>query len=77
MENLGIVIPSEVNQTEKDKCHITLLLHYMWNLKIWYKLIYLQNRNTVTHVENELMWEGEEGINWETGIDIYTLLYIK
>ena len=27
MENLGIVIPSEVSQTEKDKCHITL--HYI------------------------------------------------
>ena len=49
----------------------------MWNLKIWYKLIYLQNKNTVTHVENKLMGEGEEGINWEIGIDIYTLLYIK
>ena len=47
---------------------------YMWNLKKWYKWIYLQNRNRVTDVENKL-WG--RGINWETGIDIYTLLYTK
>ena len=43
------------------------------------ELIY-KNRNRVTDVENKLTvtkGEGEEGINWETGIDIYTLLYIK
>ena len=27
----------------------------MWNLKKWYKCTYLQNRNTVTDVENKLM----------------------
>ena len=53
---------------------------YMWNLKKWYKWTYLQNRNRVTDVENNLMGnrgEREGGINWETGIDTYTLLYIK
>ena len=53
----------------------------MWNLKKWYKLTYLQNRNRVTDVENKLMvTKGERvagGINWETVIDIYTLLFIK
>ena len=38
---------------------------YMWNLKKWYKWTYLQNRNRVTDVENELMvtkgGKGEEG----------------
>ena len=46
----------------------------------WYKLTYLQNRNRVTDVENKLMvTKGESGggINWEIGIDICTLLYIK
>ena len=42
---------------------------YMWNLKNWYKWTYLQNRNRVTDVENNLMVTG--------GIDMYTLLYIK
>ena len=42
----------------------------------------LQNRNRVTDVENKLMvtgdgGKGRGGINWEIGIDIYTLLYIK
>ena len=27
----------------------------MWNLKKWYKLTYLRNRNRVTDVENKLM----------------------
>ena len=53
---------------------------YMWNLKKWYKWTYLQNRSRVTDVENKLMvTKGEMGggINWEIGIDIYTLLYIE
>ena len=46
---------------------------YMWNIKKWYKITYLQNRNRVTGVENKL----RGGIDWAIGIDIYTLLYIK
>ena len=36
-------------------------------------------RNRATDVENKLMVAGdmEGGINWEVGIDMYTLLYIK
>ena len=41
----------------------------------------LQNRNRNTDVEDKLMvTKGERrwgGINWETEIDIYILLYIK
>ena len=53
---------------------------YMWNLKKWYKWTYLQNRNRVTNVENKLTvtkGKGGGGINWEIGIDKYTLLYVK
>ena len=53
----------------------------MWNLKKWYKLSYLQNRNRVKDVENKLMvTKGERGgggINWEIRFDIYTRLNIK
>ena len=44
-----------------------------------YKWTSLQKRERVTDVENNLMVNKEKrgGINWETGIDIYTLLYIK
>ena len=52
---------------------------YMWNLKNWYKWIYLQNRNRVTDVENKLMVTGDKvggGINWEIAIDnIHTTIY--
>ena len=41
----------------------------------------LQNRNGLTDLENKLMVaKGERcggGINWEFGVDIYTLLYLK
>ena len=41
----------------------------------------MHRRNRVTDVENKLMVTkgGKVGgrINWEIGIDIYTLLYIK
>ena len=52
----------------------------MQNLKkIRFKWTYLQNRNRLT--ENKLIvTKGERcggGINWEFGIDIYTLLYLK
>ena len=51
---------------------------YMWNLKYdTNELIY----KTETDLENKVMVtkgeKGREGINWEIGTDIYTLLYIK
>ena len=53
---------------------------YMRNLK-WYKWTYLQNRNRLPDLENELMIaKGEEwrkGIVREFGMDTYTLLYLK
>ena len=54
---------------------------YMWNLKKWYQWTYLQNRNRHTDIENKLMViKGERlggGINWEFGIEMYTLICIK
>ena len=57
----------------------TYNIAYMWNLQKAYKWTYLQNRNRVADVENKLMVTRGSGggINWEIGIDIYTLLYIK
>ena len=43
-------------------------------------LLIFANRNRVTDMKNKLivtMGERKGGINWEIGIDIYTLLYIK
>ena len=51
----------------------------MWNLKNGTNELIYKKKNRVTDVENKLMvTKGERwGMNWETGIDIYTLLDIK
>ena len=75
--DLEIIILSEVKQIEKDKYHDMI---YMQNLKTdANELIYR------TEIESQMQkinfWlpggKGGGGINWEIGIDIYTLLYIK
>ena len=48
----------------------------MWNLRQWYRRSYLQSRNRDTDIESKCMdTKGEGGgvMNWEIGIDIYTL----
>jgi len=37
----------------------------------------LQNRSRFTNLENEFMVTRGEGIDWEFGVDMYTLLYLK
>ena len=49
----------------------------MWNLKKnWYRQSYLQGRNRDTDVENKSMDTKRGGMNWKTGVDIYTLLIL-
>ena len=54
-------------------------MHLLWNLEKWYRWTYLQGRNR--DVENGCVdlggGEGEGGMNWEIGIDIYTLPCVK
>ena len=63
----------------KSEGQISYNTGYMWNFKKMAQ-IYVQNKNSVTDVENKLKvargWSRWR-INWETGIDIYTLLYTK
>ena len=40
------------SDTEKQISHD---ITYMWNLKQWYKWTYLQNRNSLTDIDNKLM----------------------
>ena len=51
----------------------------MWDLENWYKCTYLQSRNRDT--DREQTYEQQVGkgggMNWETGMDIYTRLCIK
>ena len=52
----------------------------MWNLEKCYRRTDLQGRNRDTDVENKRMdTKGGKlgGMNWEIGIDIYTLICIK
>ena len=57
----------------------------MWNLEKWYREIYLQIRNRDTDVESKVrdikvgkvmnIKAGKSSwVNWETGINIYTLI---
>ena len=76
--DLEIIILSEVSQTEKDKYHDTA---YMWNLKKndTNEIIYKTEIDSQKQKTN--LWlpkgKGGGGVNWEFGIDIYTLLYLK
>ena len=48
--------------------------------KYIYKWSYLQDRNKLTGLENKCVVtkeEKREELNWEFGIDIYTLFYLK
>ena len=63
MDDLEIIILSELSQTENDK-------YYMYHLdvesKIWYKRTCLQNRNRLTAIEDKLTVTREErdrGVN--------------
>ena len=53
----------------------------MWNLEKWYRWSYLQSRNRDTEIGKKHMaikgesW-GMGGMNWEIGIDIFTLLML-
>ena len=75
--DLETVILSEVSQR---KTNIAWYHLYVESNKR-YKWTYLQIRNRITDVEDKLTVtkgkRGRGGINWEIGIDIYTLLYIK
>ena len=66
-----------MSQIEKDKYDTA----YMLNLKKCYKSTYVQNRNRATDIDNKVTGtkgeSGRRGKNWETGIDICILLYMR
>ena len=75
--DLEIVILSEVSQTEKDKYHMILLICGILKKGI-NKLIYKTEIELQMQKTNLWLAGGKGGgINWEIGIDIYTLLCIK
>ena len=77
--DLDVDGPYRVKYVRKKK-QISYINTYVWKLKTWYRLSYLQSRTRNTDVENKFMdtkGERESGVNWEIGIDIYTLLCVK
>ena len=45
---------TEWSKSERERL-VSYDTAYIWNLKKWYKWIYLQNRNRVTNRQNNLM----------------------
>ena len=68
------VIPSEMRQAN------IVINAYIRNPEKWYWWTYLQGRNRDSDIENRLLdavRQREGGMNWETGTEIYSLLYVK
>ena len=75
--DLEIVILSKVSQTQKDKYHD---IAYMWNLKKGVQMnLFTKQKQSHRCRKQTYGSQGKRGggINWEIGIDIYTLSYIK
>ena len=74
----------EWSKSEREK-QISYINTYMWNVEKSYRWTGFQGRNRDIDVENKCVdtkegkrgWGGEGGMNWEIGIDIYTLICIK
>ena len=80
-KDLETVIQNETNQ-KKEKKKTLYINTFMWNLEKWYTWTYLQGRKTDRHREQPYgqypdLSSQVRGINWETGTDIYILLYMK
>ena len=72
--NLEPIIPSEVSQKEKDK--YCLFNTCIGNLERRYWWTYLPSSNGDADIEKKLVdtvGEGENGMNWESNIETYTL----
>ena len=74
---------TEWSKSEREK-NISYINTYMWNLENCCRWTGLQGRNRNTDVENKCMdtkegkWGGGGGgMNWEIGVDMYTLICIK
>ena len=76
--DLEIIIQSEVSQKEKNK--LLYVITYMWNLRYdTNELIY--KAETDSQAQKTDLWlpkgKGVREINWEYGINRYTLPYTK
>ena len=67
--------PTEWSQREKDKHHITAFIHEIQKKNGTNELIY----KTESQMQKTNLWlprgKRQGGMNYETGIDIYTITY--
>ena len=73
------VCHTEWSKSEREK-QISYINSYMWNLDKWYRWTYLQGRNRDTDVEKRHVDTGRGGrggMNWEIGIEVCALPYVK
>ena len=52
---------TEWSKSDRER-QISYDIAYMWDLKKWYNLTYLQNRNRVTDVKNKHGYQGGKGV---------------
>ena len=82
---VGMWMAQRVSYRMKSEKQVLYINAYMWNLEKWYRRTGLQGRNGDTDVENKCMdtkrgirrEAGGGGMNWQIGIDMYTLMCIK
>ena len=83
IQELEMIVPSKVSQTEKDKHHTISLICGI--PKKWCKWTSLQTRNRLIDFENKLMvtkgdrewWWGGVGMDWGLEIGTCTLLCVE
>ena len=50
--------------SEDRERQISQGMTYMWNFKIWYRWIFLQNRNKLTDIEGKFVATKEDSRGW-------------
>ena len=67
--------PTFINGSKSDKERQIYDFTYMWNIKIWYKITYLQNRNRLIDKEDKCSKSFNIGFNsmWTENFQMYKL----
>ena len=69
-------VNTERSKTERGK-QILYINTYMWDIEKCYRWTYLQGKSRVLNVQSKHMDTRGRAVNWEIGIDIYTLPCVK
>ena len=75
--DLEIIMLGGVGQTEKDRYHVISLTCGILKKKDTNELVCRAQTDSQTYRVNLWLPGGWGGMDWEFGIDMYTLLYLK